>query len=461
MTTLAIEINDAGLVVAGSEGVLASEPGYAMVEKGSIVTGAEAYGQARLKPKQVSNRYWAELSLDSSTAPVDGVRNSAELAYAQLEALWRRFRHHVEDVVLIVPSHYDGSQLGLLLGLAQECGMQVRAMVDVAAAAGHRPYPGHELIYADASLHRVSVTPLQQGDEVNALLEHGLEAIGLVSLTDLLARRLAEIFVLATRFDPFHEAGSEQLLYDRMNDWLGLLNDQEVVKIALPHGDQDISVELERDQLLGVARGFYKALVQLIAQTRQSDTRLVVLLSHRLATLPGLADELTRLDGARVVDLPVGHAAMAVLEHIHRMPAGDGQVKLLRHFAWRAGPEETPAVSAPAATPRLEKRAATHIVYRGIAYPVDSNGLLVGRAGSAGRRVIVVDDQTAGVSRAHCELSVRDGAMTLRDLSSYGTFVNERRIAGEQTLQAADVIRIGSPGAELQVVSLEQGHGTT
>ena len=59
------------------------------------------------------------------------------------------------------------------------------------------------------------------------------------------------------------------------------------------------------------------------------------------------------------------------------------------------------------------------------------------------------------MSRSHCELVVRDGELKLIDLSRYGTFVNEKKVAGETTLQRADVIRIGSPGAELHVVSME------
>ena len=43
----------------------------------------------------------------------------------------------------------------------------------------------------------------------------------------------------------------------------------------------------------------------------------------------------------------------------------------------------------------------------------------------------------------------------LRDLSSFGTFVNEKKVAGETALKRADVIRIGSPGAELHVVDVE------
>ncbi len=59
------------------------------------------------------------------------------------------------------------------------------------------------------------------------------------------------------------------------------------------------------------------------------------------------------------------------------------------------------------------------------------------------------------MSRLHCEVVLRDGELKLRDLSSYGTFVNEKKVAGEATLKRADVIRIGSPGAELHVVDVE------
>jgi pSer/pThr/pTyr-binding forkhead associated (FHA) protein len=68
-----------------------------------------------------------------------------------------------------------------------------------------------------------------------------------------------------------------------------------------------------------------------------------------------------------------------------------------------------------------------------------------------------VGASNSGVSRAHCEVVLRDGELKLRDMSSFGTFVNERKVVGETTLERADVIRIGSPGAELHVVGLEGG----
>ena len=192
MNTLAIEINDAGLTVADGSGVLAVEPGYASVEGGEFLTGATAYAQARLRPRQTSNRYWENLSLDPESAGIEGVGSSAELAYRQLDVLWNRFGGSGKQAVLVVPGHYNREQLGLLLGLVQECRMPVRAMVNAAAAASARPWPGCQLVHLDVHLHRFSATGLRQGDGVAADPEEALNGIGLASLMDLWAKRVAE-----------------------------------------------------------------------------------------------------------------------------------------------------------------------------------------------------------------------------------------------------------------------------
>src|SRR5690606_1965713 len=144
--------------------------------------------------------------------------------------------------------------------------MRVVALVDAAVAASARPYPGRQLVYVDAGLHRVSVTPLRQQDEAVAESEHVLDAAGLASATDLLARWIADAFVMTTRFDPFHDAESEQALYDRLPGWLQELQERDASELSLMHRGEAFSVEVERSQLHGVVAGFNRAVVQLIAQ---------------------------------------------------------------------------------------------------------------------------------------------------------------------------------------------------
>jgi hypothetical protein len=462
MGKLAVELNDAGIVIADESGLLAVEPGYAFLERGRIRTGMEAVSHARREPRRASNRYWSTLNVEPHSAGLDGPTSTAELAYAQLADLWKKFGERASDVVLVVPGSYRGEQLGIVLGLAQECGMPVRALVDTAAAASVRPYPGKQLLYVDASLHRIASTSIEQRDEAFIRAEHEIPTTGLANLTEAFARRFAETFMLATRFNPFHRAETEQQLYDRLLGWLTTLATQREIECVLNDGEEEFKTVVGRDAVLGAVGGFYRSVVQLIAQNREPTASLVVQLSYRLAGLPGFVAELARLDDCRVELLERGHAARSALLAPELLGA-TGDVKLVKHLRWRAPAAEPDAATAavPVEAPRLAGAAApTHVVYRGIVYRVDGRGLVVGREPAAdGRRTIVVEAQTSGVSRAHCELVMRDGELRVVDSSRFGTFVNEKPISGETTLRRADVIRVGSPGAELTVVSMEPAHG--
>jgi hypothetical protein len=457
MAAVAIEINDSSLIVANEAGVLAVEPGFARVEGGRIVTGEQARASARLQPRQTSNRFWSALSMDLGSAGADIGKSAAELAYAQLKSWWERAGAGVTDAVLVVPGGYRTEQLGLLLGLAQECAIPVRALVDTAAAASVRPYPNCQLVYVDAGFYRVSVSLLEQGSEAQVRAEHALGQ-GLAGVTDAFARRIADHFVRATRFDPFAHAATEQALYDRLPEWLGAFEREERIEVALEHRGETYRVTAGRDAVLAVAEGFYRAVVQLIAQHRDAETSLVVQVSDRLAALPGFIGELKRLDDSRIERLPSGHAARSVLL-AESIVAARGDVKLLKRVPWREPPleEVAGAERMMAEPPPLFARAKppTHLVYRGLAYRVDAAGLAIGREADARRRTVILDGES-GVSRLHCEVVLRDGELKLRDLSSYGTFVNERKVAGETALKRGDVVRIGSPGAELTVVEVEE-----
>ncbi len=370
MTVLAIDINDAGIAVADATGVLGVEPGFAVVDRGRILTGDEAVALARLRPRQASNRFWSALSLEPGSAGAD-LPSAAELAHAQLAAIWQKAGHARTDVLLVVPAGYRSEQLGLLLGLAQECGMPVRALVDVAAAAGHRPYPDCQLVYLDAGLYRVTATVLEQGADVAVRAEHALLQSGLMGLMDAFARRIADAFVRATRFNPFRNGETEQALYDRLPGWLDAWRIEERLELKLPYAGDDVRVTVERDEVLGVAAGFYRGVAQLVAQNREPDRGLVVLVSDRLARLPGLVGELARIDDARIETLEQGHAARSAL--LAAPQANGADVKLLKRLPWRAAPvlievvagaSRATAPSAARASARDARRARGHGVSR-------------------------------------------------------------------------------------------------
>jgi FHA domain len=460
MSRIAIEFNDADVLVADESALLAGEPGYAIKEGAEIRTGAAAYRESRVKPKQVSNDYWAGLSLAPASSSVTGTENTAELAFAQLRGLWEQIGDPTREAVFVVPGSFARDQLGILLGLAEECRIPVKAMIDAAVAASHCHYPGRDLFFLDAGLHEVAVTLVGQGEEAVLGARQALEALGIVHLTDQIARSIAQAFVLKTRFDPLHDAKTEQQLYDALPGWLARLHEHEGIDVTMAHQGDEFKVTIERQHIRSVASGFYRAVLQLVSQSRESRRPIVVQVSHRLTRWPGLVQELLRLDEAEIVELDRGHAARSVLGRLAgALNDATAGVRLLRHLPF--------STSAPARHPREPSRQdppsairlPTHIVYAGTAYGLDRGDILVGRTPIGGRRMIVIDAGQSGVSATHCEIGLRDGELHLRDTSRYGTYVNEKRVSGEAVLKPADVVRIGTPGAELHVVALEADHG--
>src|SRR5690606_41855067 len=123
---------------------------------------------------------------------------------------------------------------------------------------------------------------------------------------------------LAARSARFHHASSGQALSDRRRPWRDSLEEAAAIERTLEHGEDTFAVKVERERLVGVVRGFNRAVTQLIAQARTSDEPLVVQVSERLARLPGLAREPAPPGAARIVNLPVSHAAREAIKALER-----------------------------------------------------------------------------------------------------------------------------------------------
>jgi hypothetical protein len=461
MGVVSLEINDAELTVATPDGVLAVEHGYALVEPGgAILTGRQAFNAARLKPRQSYSRFWSDLAMEPLKDGPAGVGSTAELAYAQLQAIWDQHGAAGGEAVLVIPGYYGKDQLGLLLGLAQECGIAVRGLVNAAVAASLQPYPEHQLVYVDAGLHRVVLSRLTQTDHVTLAEETTLDSIGLDDVLDLWARRIAELFISRTRFDPFHRADTEQALYGLLPDVVRQVSADGSAELVLPVNGTEQRLTLESRDLLAPISGFYRAVVQLVSAARDPGAPLVIQLSHRLAQLPGLVERFSTLEDALVVALQPGIAATGVLESLSDIKPRGEHITLLKRLAWR----REPAVikhSAPVSRPDVPAGpAATHVVYQGLAHAVTAEPFLIGREVASGQG-LKLSSGHSGVSREHCQLRRQGGELHLNDISRHGTYVNEKRVDGHAVLAPGDVIRIGSPGEQLQIIALaDSGHGS-
>jgi hypothetical protein len=323
MSVRVLELNDAGLRLSDESGVLLSSPGYALVMPKRIEFGETARSQSRLNPLHCFNQFWHRLSLDPFPRPVAHFRHNADLAYSHLQDLARTAELEGE-VLLAVPGSFSRTQLGILLGLIKSSPLRAVGIIDSSLAAALAQPVQDSLIHVDLQLHQVVLTRLQrQGDDIvreNVALVPGT---GWVNLSDSLLQLITQAFIAQCRFNPQHNAESEQKLLDALPGWLleegepaqGQSAREEdearpTLQIRLEHHSTVHQARLPRSSLQQRLQPFYQKIVQQIAALDpQGESTL--LLSERVQALPGLADHLRSHLGGGVRG-PLSHDELTI-----------------------------------------------------------------------------------------------------------------------------------------------------
>jgi hypothetical protein len=452
--TLALEINDAGLVVARDGQLVAEEPGCAMLDGRAPQTGMAAAKRARLQPLYAETRYWQDLGIAPLSRAMPAAASHAEVAHAQLARLARETGGG--ETLYAVPSWYTREQLAVLLGVAREAGLPAVGLVDAGlAAASLEPVSG-PVVQLELTQHRAVVTTLDYSGELRRagyelLAQHGWQALQQAWLD-----MIAATFVRKTRFDPLHEAASEQRLWDELPGWLATLEHDDRLTIELPAAGATASIERARADFAAAGRGIYDAVAHVLQRARPADRPLHLRVSHRWMALPGFADRLAELRGCEVVSLPRGAAALGALAFERVLRRDPTQLTLVQRLpvplAQSVGGDTVQSARvAPADRP-------THVAYRGRAWALGRAPLHVGAATAAGLRSLTVP-AAPGVSRTHCRLELDDAGAWLVDQSTYGTILNGERVSGRVALRAGDRLRLGNPGIELDLIRLVDGDG--
>ena len=122
-----LELNDLNLSWYGGTSRV-QEPGAALVEDGSAVYGSKALARARVAPRGFQDQHWQLLNSDSLAVSAPGVQNNADLIYRHLQELAKNTNPDTKPKGLIcaVPGNVSNDQLGLLLGIANEAGIEIR-----------------------------------------------------------------------------------------------------------------------------------------------------------------------------------------------------------------------------------------------------------------------------------------------------------------------------------------------
>lgn len=453
MATLAIDFNDAAITVVGGAGELVSVPGYALAGKGGMLFGHEAWRQARLHPRQSMNEFWRQLSEEPLTNGLDDLRSSADLVHAQLQQISADFPADVDAIIFAVPAYWAPAQLGLLLGIAEELELPVRGLVDSAIAATRREYPDRELLHLDMSLHEMTITRMIQGGRSSVGDRWTMNQFGVATMERICAEFLAEQFVESTRFDPLHDAVSEQDLYDNLYSWLAHLGRHESVPLSIEFGGNEFSTGIEKARLQERLAERFAPVMQQMRSSLTAGTAFAIQVDQRLATFPGLLESISRLSQVSVFLLEPGAAAWGALGRAGSFAESRSGVSMTTALPWDQDPipDDEAAEDAPS-RPLDSEKNPTHLLYRENAYSLGKQTFNIGTELSAGEYGIRVGEGS-GISRRHCSIRAGDHGVELIDHSRYGTRLNGHAINGSAILHIGDVLSIGQPACDFRLIA--------
>lgn len=445
MAVVGIEVIDAALIAARDGVRVAASPGVAIVNGAEVVTGVAAAAAARLTPGFATDRFWSDLSAESFARNEEPQVSHADLAHAHLAALWREVAQAGDSAVFAVPGTMRPRQLGLLVGIARHAGIPASGFVDSAVAASAGLAARASVLHLDVQLYQAVLTEMQGAAVLRRRRVEAAPRAGLKSMYAAWAQLVAEAMVRRTRFDPLHQAATEQQLHQRLPEWLASLAGRDSLDATIDTEGGDFTATVRREQFTLAAEAWYAQLAELVHGGHRVDEPATLALSARAALLPDLADRLGSMPGLEVVVLP--EAAGPIGAAARAEDLGPADPPALVTALMREHPVAAAERRRTAGTP------ATHAIFEGRAHAIGEEPIVVGAGSGEGRRIALAGTGS-GISRKHCSLMRERGRAIVRDHSRYGTFLNGERVAGEAELGAGDRLRVGTPGVVLELVAV-------
>ena len=318
----------------------------------------------RLAPQEINSRYWQLCDQTAIPANDAGMRHTADLIWKHLSAL--RQAHDLDEVAFVVPSHYHEANLQLLLGISQSCGIGVSAMVNkaVLALSGKTEVAG-VYRHIDVQLHQTVLSHLQtRGGNLVLTSVDVISDVGMHLIQEALLKGLQTRFIQSDRFDPLHNAQTEQQLFDQLPEIAQQISGAGKANIALDHQGQLHATSIEAQTWNDLLAPFMQRLLNV---ANPSDAVAVYVDLNGLfdRAVPSVLIE----SGLRVVKkLPAIPRALLAL-------SSDDEPNYLAELPCHITEVGTSSTSASEAVSPDDERAAeadvTHILSVGRAIPLD------------------------------------------------------------------------------------------
>lgn len=415
---LLLELNDLGVRCYQDGQLLCQSPGVAVVDHKELLFGSKAWRESRKQPLNTHSQFWSQLNTDPLQLNHPKVRHHGDLAYLHLlhieEQLPVDFAN--QKVVFSLPGSIPRESLGLLLGIANQCGMKTIGLVDHGLAATlsqASPLLAQQqsLTHVEMFLHHCVITELTQvsnaSDPTTSNLQRNrLEVLsdqGWLSLHNQLLNYFSELFIQQTRFNPRHGANSEQALFDAIPEWLrqcAVLEQESVTSLQCELDRYSIQVDISR--IRQFVQSFWKPL-----QTRlESASNLF--LGDRLAecmpllVLPPqttvLATQKLATDLSRIGD------------NLSESPEGVRFITSLPCHNFSQSEPETVTTPLTAQNSRHvpDHQAATHLLWQNHAYPLHGHFTL-----TSNLEILKEDQGNAVLSIHHGRIHSSQGQLRL------------------------------------------------
>lgn len=446
MAVNVIELIDANIRIAREGQIVFQSPGYALVNDKEVEVGDAAFKQAKLHPLRAHNQFWHRLSQDPLTHPTPYYRHHADLVYAHLKHLAGELEDQSE-VIFSVPGSYSRAQLSLLLGVAQESPLKVVGLVDAAVAAAAASPLQNPTFHLDMLLHQAVITRLDVGDSIQRSAVESVQNIGLAKLYDRWVQLVADTFIEQCRFDPLHNAETEQAIYCQLPQWLAAVEGRDEVLLEIESSGKRFQASLSQSRVREQANPFYRQLQDALNELSRAIPQAHLLLSERLARLPGIGAVLPTY---QVVDKTAFYEGCK--QHLEFIRNEGHSLSFVTSLPL----SEVNRIGSESISPESETSAsirATHILSGYLAYAID-RPLFLGLCDAAGESGdLEISEFAHQLSTLYCSVLPENETLTLQTSNGTAIMVNGEHVQGATLLNAGDELIIGPQHYRVQVIS--------
>lgn len=281
-----IDLNDINVRVANGDQLILNSPGYAVIRDNQIAFGETAEKLAHIYPLTTHDDFWYKLDQNSLHSASNDIRHNADLAYMHLTDIKEQSGNTLNWLIAI-PSSFNQEQLALLLGLLDAANFGEAKLIDSALLATSSMLNHGDSYHVDIQLHQTVISHLDCNHGSNKLIaSESSTELSMMAVYEQCAKLISESLIDQSRFDPLHNAETEQLLYEKIPACLEELALAPTMRFHIEYHGQSHNAVIKRETIFQSINPYYQAIKKKIQGANQ------IIFSHRFQQLPGFFEDI-------------------------------------------------------------------------------------------------------------------------------------------------------------------------